>query len=181
MDRLTYETRSSRVEGRTLYGTVHKFGTRARIKNTYEEFSPDAFNEVLSRAETDIVAFWNHDRNQILGRQSNGSLRLELDEEELRFELDLPETSYANDVRALAEQGLIGGTSFGFLPGKVRMGTAPDGLMVRHHLSVRDLIEVSPVTLPAYSNTSVSVRGQEYEVESLGSQLARARARVRGY
>lgn len=177
MDRLMYETRS-RVDGRTLYGVVHTFGTRARIGNQYEEFSPEAFNEVLSRPDTDVVAFWNHNRDMLLGRQSSGTLRLDLTDAELRFEVDLPDTDYGENIRALAERGDIKGTSFGFVPGLVERFTAPDGLPVRRHKSVRDLIEVSPTTLPAYTSTSVSVRGQEYEVESLGSQLVRARARV---
>lgn len=177
MQRLDCELRSAELDGNTLKGVAHVTGQRAKVGGQYEEFSATAFDEVLNRSDTDVRAFYNHNTDMLLGRQSNGTLKLSMEEGGLAFSIDLPNTSYGNDIRELVKRGDLNQASFGFLPGKFDLGRAPDGLQVRRHTSVRELIDVSPVPLPAFSGTSVELRSRQ-DAESVGSQLVRARARV---
>lgn len=157
MNRLHAELRSAEVAGNTLSGHAAVFGQHAEIRGGWEAISPAAFDEVLAR-DDDVVALRDHNPTLILGRRANGTLRLSTDRDGLAFEVDLPETSYADDVRRLVAGGYLRGASFGFLPGKDDMGRAPDGRQLRTHTSIRRLLDVSVVTLPAYSGTDVRLR-----------------------
>lgn len=177
MDRIDIELRSARIEGNTLNGMAHMFGNRAMLAGKqYEQFAPGAFDKALNSPMTDVRAFYNHNQSMLLGRQSAGTLRLESTDEGLAFSVDLPDTTYANDLRELVKRGDVTGASFAFIPGEVRLSRAPDGLQVRTHTSVKELIDISPVPLPAFTGTSVQLRSLTQE--SVGSQLVRARARV---
>lgn len=178
MDRLNVELRSASLDGNTLKGVAHVTGQRALVNGRYEEFSAEAFNEVMNRSDTDVRAFYNHNTDMLLGRQSNGTLRLEMEDGGLAFSIDLPNTSYGNDIRELVKRGDLDQASFGFLPGKFEFDKASDGIQIRRHTSVRELIDVSPVPLPAFSGTSVQLRSRLDQPETVGSQTARARARV---
>lgn len=179
-DRVHVEIRSAGLNGNTLTGKAHVFGNTAVVMGgRYERFEPQAFNAVLNDPNTDVRAFFNHDQSMLLGRQSSGTLRLEVEPDGLAFSVDLPETTYANDLRELVKRGDLDGASFAFIPGEVKFGRAPDGKEVRTHTSVKSLIDISPVPLPAFSGTSVQLRSQDISSEeSVRSQTARARARV---
>lgn len=178
MERINVEVRAAAIEGNKLSGLAHMFGQRTKLGRQYEEFAPTAFNKVLESPLTDVRAFMNHDPGLLLGRQSSGTLRLSVEEEGLAFSLDLPNTTYANDLRELVKRGDLDGASFAFIPGEVALSRAADGLQVRRHISVLELIDISPVSLPAFAGTSVQLRSLDTAIESLRSQTARARARV---
>jgi HK97 family phage prohead protease len=173
----TYEIRSASLEGNTLSGTVHLFGVRALVNGGYEEFAPSAFTEILNREDIDVRSFWNHNTDLLLGRRGAGTLRLEAEDEALNFSVDLPETTYAEDLKVLVRRGDLTGMSFGYIPGKFQLGSF-NGKVLRRHTSVASLIEVSPVSLPAFDGTSVQLHGQTFELETLKSQIVRAKARA---
>lgn len=168
------------LEGDTLSGVAHAFGGLALTGDHYESFSPQAFNAAMKTSDT--RAFIEHDRAKLLGRVSSGTLRVSIEQRDgkpvLAYSIDLPNTSYANDLRELVARGDLNESSFGVIPGEFKWSTAPDGKQVRTHTKVAELIDVSPVTLPAFTGTSVQLHSQGYEAESIGSQLVRARARV---
>lgn len=144
----------------------------------YERIARSAFDESLKTS--DVVFTFNHDKNLVLGRQSSGSLRLGTDDDGLRFEVDLPDTSAGRDVHALVARSDLRGCSFAFIPGEDSWGVAPDGRQVRTHTSVRALIDASVVTHPAYTGTTVALRAAEITTRppNLRGQLIRARARL---
>lgn len=165
------------VTGNKVTGHASVFGQIASVPGHYEQLERGAFDEVLSNPDTDARALINHDPNLILGRQTAGTLRLDTDDEGLPFEVDLPDTSYANDLRVSLERGDVTGASFAFLPGKDRWDRAPDGRSLRTHTSVSQLLDVSVVTYPAYSGAGVALRHMTFETGNR-SRLIRARARV---
>lgn len=177
MDRISVELRNAKIEGNRLTGLAHAFGKRALIGKRYEEMAPGAFDKALNSPTADVRAFFNHNPNMLLGRQGAGTVQVESTDEGLAFGIDLPDTSYANDLRELVKRGDVSEMSFAFIPGEVRLSRAPDGLQVRTHTSVKELIDISPVPLPAFTGTSLQLRSNP-DVESVGSQLVRARARV---
>lgn len=154
-----------------------------------EEIAPGAFAASL---QNDVRALWNHDTGQVLGRTVNGSLRLEEDGTGLVFELSLPDTQMGRDAYTLIERGDVSQMSFGFrmLPDGEQWRIDDAGQYIRR-LTAVDLLEVSPVTFPAYTDTSVGVRslwGDEIQIPDtirraaagvvVDSQATGARARL---
>ena len=107
-----------------------------------------------------MVALNNHNADQVLGRVGSGTLRLEEDDTGLRFELDLPDTSYARDLSALVQRGDVAGCSFAF---SVRPGgelwEETNGQSIRT-LTALDLGESTITAQPAYPDTSVAKRNR---------------------
>lgn len=175
MNRLLAEFRAE-IQGNTLIGHASVFGQLAPINGGYEQMAPTAFDRALEAPETDVRALVNHNPTMVLGRQSAGTLRLSTDKEGLRFEVDLPDTSYAHDLRELISRGDVTGASFGFIPGEDSVGRAPDGKQVRTHTSVARLLDVSPVTWPAYEGATVALRHIIFPGRTAREQAIRARA-----
>src|SRR5690606_1285608 len=122
----------------------------------WERIDRGAFKKALDNGD-DVRALFNHDDSQLLGRRSAGTLRLEETDEGLAVEIDLPNTQLGNDVLELVKRGDITGMSIGFVAGDEVWETR-DGEQVRVHRSIAQLVDVSPVTFPAYEGTEVSVR-----------------------
>lgn len=171
----------SEVTGNTLTGYASVYGTYADLGSFVETFAPNAFDATLNNPATDVRSFWNHDSAMLLGRQSANTLRVWSDSTGLGFEVQLPPTSAGNDVRALAERGDIGGVSIGFRPDQETWGRI-GGRELRTHTSVASLIEVSPVSIPAYNSTTVRLRSLEHistGAEDLRTQIIRLKNRAR--
>lgn len=120
-----------------------------------ERIAPGAFDDVLADASTDVRALWNHDPQYLLGRQGAGTLRLRADAHGLGYEVDLPDTTYARDVHVLADRGDLDGASFAFVPGE---WSWDDQGEVRTHTRVARLVDVAPVTFPAYPGATTEAR-----------------------
>lgn len=134
----------------------------------FEQLSEDlgGFREMIKAGafaqairEDDVRSLFNHDFNLVLGRNRAKTLRLAEDEEGLRYEIDLPDTSYANDLVASMERGDVDQSSFGFrvVEESWREPTddQPYPIRVLHQVKLYD---VGPVTIPAYPQTSAQVR-----------------------
>lgn len=168
------------LDGDKLIGHGAVFNQRAKVPGGYEQLGTAAFDDVLKRSDTDAVSLINHDVAFLLGRQSAGTLKLRTDSDGLVFEVDLPDTSYANDLRKLVARGDMRGASFGFIPdtSKSVWERAADGAQLQTINAVRFLRDIGPVTFPAYSGTGVALRSYDLATASSRGQLIRARARV---
>ena len=132
----------------------------------------------LTRAmkASDARSLYNHNALYVLGRESSGTLRLSADEHGLEYEVDLPNTTYASDLRELVERGDITGASFAFVPDVCEYDRETG---TTTHTDVRELIDVSPVTFPAYAGASTEARSRMSTVDGhRRSQIIRARARI---
>jgi hypothetical protein len=178
--RMRAEYRSA-IEGNTLTGYAAIFDGYADLGSEVENIDPKAFDALLGSAP-DVRCLVNHDPNQLLGRTTAGTLRLSVDGKGLKYECDLPNTRAADDLRELLKRGDITGSSFGFIPGDQGRGRAPDGRVLRTHTNIRTLLDVSPVTYPAYEGASSCLRSMTFDAippeRVLRDQLIRARARV---
>src|SRR5690606_34796070 len=183
MKRLQVELRSAETENRTIKGHAAVFDQETRIGNYWERIERGAFKKALDKGD-DVRALFNHDDSQLLGRRSAGTLRLEETDEGLAVEIDLPNTQLGNDVLELVKRGDITGMSIGFVAGDEVWETR-DGEQVRVHRSIAQLVDVSPVTFPAYEGTEVSVRKvinmpEETRALSADEKIGRASCRERG-
>lgn len=120
---------------------------------------PGAFTKTI--AEFDQRALNNHDTSMVLGRRSAGTLRLVEDDKGLAVEIDIPPTSYGNDLMISAERGDIKEMSFGFDVIRDEWEHDDNGRAVKRHLREVKLYEVSPVTFPAYPASEFSLRSFE--------------------
>lgn len=170
----------AQVRGKTLTGHAAVFGQIAVLPTHYESLASTAFDEVLRDPDTDVRALINHEPMYVLGRQSAGTLRVSVDSEGLPFEVDLPNTTYANDLREVVERGDLDGASFAFKPNLDVWTQAPDGRQLRTHTSVGELLDVSAVTYPAYPGAGVTLRSYTFTVSvaSTRSRLLRAHHRA---
>ena len=139
-------------------GYAATFNSETVIGNYFREvILPGAFTKTLQ--ESDVRALFNHNNDYVLGRKKNGTLRLREDERGLPFECDLPDTQFARDLHTSIKRGDIDAMSFRFRVIKETWTESPDldGLALRELVEVH-LIEVSPVTFPAYEATEVEAR-----------------------
>jgi len=147
-------------DGSKLVGYAAVFGPLSEDLGGFRErVAPEAFNRSLED-DTDIRALVDHDTAKVLGRTSSGTLKLSTDERGLKVEIDLPNTTYANDLRALLERGDVSQMSFAFLVepnGEKWEGRDKSGMRIRILTDVQ-LIEVSVVTIPAYPDTVAALR-----------------------
>jgi len=143
-----------------------------------ERIAPEAFKDVLKRSDT--RALFNHDSNMLLGRQSAGTLELTETKSALEFRVKLGNTTVANDVKEHIDRGDIQGNSFSFRVEADEWDKIDSDLPERTITKVGDLIDVGPVTFPAYEATTVSTRSldearKEAEPPDLSEQEYRQR------
>ena len=146
----------------SVSGVAAVFNTVTTIAGTFgfrETISPRAFDRALQRPD-DVRALFNHSPNLVLGRTSSGTLRLSKTATGLKYEVDLPDTAVARDVAALIRRGDVTGSSFGFRVLKDRWDErgVEKGKLPLRTITDLELWDVSPVTYPAYPQTSVSAR-----------------------
>ena len=119
-----------------------------------EKIQEGAFKKTIK--ENDVRALINHDPNLIIGRTKNKTLTLSEDDKGLLYDVQLPDTSYANDLRESIKRKDITQNSFGFQT--IQDEWSKDG--AKRTLTEVKLFDVSPVTFSAYKQTSVALRHQ---------------------
>ncbi|MDG9745306.1 MULTISPECIES: HK97 family phage prohead protease [Leuconostoc] len=119
-----------------------------------ERVDPNAFDDVDF---SDVVALYDHNFANVLGRTSANTLKLDIDKKGLHFILDIPNTTLGNDVYTNIRAGNLKGMSFGFTVDSDEWGKETDDTPKRTINSVGALYEVSVVTMPAYQETTVAV------------------------
>jgi len=136
----------------------------------YEQIEMGAFDDVM---DNDVRAYLNHDENLLLGRVSSGTLRIGTDKRGLFYEVDLPNTTYANDLVELMKRGDINQSSFAFLIGEDRWEQR-DGKTYRIISKVSRLLDVSPVAQPAYPEATSELKTRDLETETKEETTAAA-------
>lgn len=125
-----------------------------------EYVAPGAFTKTLKDG-ADVRALLNHDPNFVLGRTKAGTLTLREDAKGLWYSVTPPDTQWARDLVAVMRRGDIDQSSFAFRTVKDRwgVGKTDDGNEIDERwLLEAQLFDVSPVTYPAYPQTSSDVR-----------------------
>jgi len=154
------------TESRTIEGYAAVFDAESLPMGWFEDWTEkidkDAFSEVLE--DTDTRALFNHDSNLVLARVPN-TLKLSVDERGLKYEFEAPNTTTGNDLLEMVKRGDISQSSFGFTVKEQKWTYSDDKNLpsVRTILKVEKLYDVSPVTWPAYPDTTVAKRSIETE------------------
>ena len=154
----SFETRS---EGNkhVITGYAAVFNVRSQnLGGFVEQITPGTFRKTIT--EADVRALWNHNPDFVLGRNRSGTLRLSEDNTGLHYEVDLPDTQTARDLRESIERGDVSQSSFGFATVDDSWGFTDDDFPLRSLNEVK-LFDVSPVTYPAYTDATIGMRALE--------------------
>lgn len=115
------------------------------------------FNKSRGDGWPDVMCRYNHDDNMLLGTTGAGTLRLNLDDTGLDYNVNPPQSRA--DVVELVQRGDVRKSSFAFrVPnGGEEWGLSDQGYPMRHLLTGQ-LIDVAPVNAPAYLDTTAAMR-----------------------
>lgn len=138
-----------------------------------EEIAPEAFNNADM---SDVVLNFNHDDSILLAGTRNGSLQLQVRDSGLFQSSKVIDTTQGEDVMKLVKAGLISKMSFAFSIGEDgEEWSQRDGKEHRIIRSISKLYDVSLVTFPAYSGTSVWSRANSDELAEKHKALMQRR------
>jgi uncharacterized protein len=154
---VTFEEREGKKDENVIRGYAAVFNKDSEdFGGWIERIAPGAFDDVL---KDDAVALFNHDPNLPLGR--NGvNVTLSQDERGLKYQVTLPDTTLGRDMRQLIKDEIIYQSSFAFTV-RTQEWTNPkdkNSPSIRTIKKVERLYDVSPVTYPAYPDTTVASR-----------------------
>lgn len=139
-----------------------------------EEVTPTFFNRSASRSWPDVMCRYNHDDNMLMGTSNAATLRLWTDDTGLMYEVDPPNARL--DVYELIERGDVQKSSFAFYCDEDEWAVTDQGFPLRKLISGR-LVDVAPVNVPAYLDTSTGLRS-DARTAALRSLSAKVQAPV---
>ena len=169
--------------GHFLSGRPIVFGQRTDM-GWYDEIIE---NGALDTTDLKDVRFLvNHNTDMIpLARSRNNNehstMQLSIDSEgmAIRVDLDTENNAEAKSLYSAVGRGDISGMSFMFIVDKDSWDDVDTEHPVRTIRSIRNVMEVSAVTWPAYSATSIQTRGLSGALDSAKESLESARAEKR--
>jgi HK97 family phage prohead protease len=152
-----------------IAGYAAVFNSESRnLGGFVETIHPNAFDEVLAEGP-DVIGVFNHDRNLLLGRTGNGTMKLTKDPYGLRYEITPNEnTTIGRDVIEWVKDRTVVGSSFAFaIKRDVGDSWSTDGqrgIRKREVKAIGLLEDVGPVVRPAYDTSSVVVSRRAIEM-----------------
>ena len=177
---LTVEHRADPATGAkrtSIVGYAAKFGTDSLLLGDFiERLEPTAFDIVKAGKDDkgrplNTRCLFNHDPNHLLGRFPT-TMKMTVDKIGLRYECLLPESR--KDIAEMISRGDLKGSSFSFVidPELGEKWTTENGQSIRLVRKIKSLLDVSPVTYPAYDDATVAIAKRSYEVFSSGKKQA---------
>lgn len=161
------DLRESEDTGSVLVGYASVFNEWATIDSWEGKFrervAPGAFRKTLRERGDQIQVLFNHGMDPQIGDKPLGRIRsIREDEHGLHVEVPLDDTSYNQDIKALLKSGALRGMSFRMSIPKggddwVGLDRTGDDLPERTIREIK-LLELGPVTFPAYAATQAGVR-----------------------
>jgi len=179
---VTIEKREDTDESKPaiIEGHAALYNQRTDLGWFEEEILPGAFDDVIN---DDVRCLFNHNPNYVLARSKGGqgTLTLTLDTEGLKYRYETPDRSYAKDLADAIDKGDVSQSSFAFRAKEtIWVERSDQEKDLRQIKKVEMLYDVSPVTYPAYADTSVAKRsfdGQSEHKENKGPSFDEYNAR----
>jgi HK97 family phage prohead protease len=161
-------TENEQGEKQTLYtveGVAAVVGIRTSLGWFDEVIEPGAFTDALASPDLDCRCLKNHDSNLLLARHraNNAENTLELfitTDQHLGFRYTTPNRTWAIDLQNELETGDVDQCSFQFTIEEEKWTWAEPGSTdddLRTITKVGRLLDVGPVTFPAYRDTSIGI------------------------
>ena len=155
----------SENEGRHISGKAISFDTQSNDIGFIEILHRGCISQELIDS-SNIVFLYNHDYNQVIARanKGKGTLNIDLRDDGVYFDLEVPNTTMGNDLLENIRLGNITQCSFGFSYANEE-GAYKDekigDVWYRNVYKIGKLYDLSAVTYPAYDDTYVNARMQE--------------------
>ncbi len=150
------------------------------------------YDEIIERgalADTnlkDVRFLINHNTDMIpLARSrnnnANSTMQMTVDDDgmEIRVDLDIENNAEAKSLYSAVERGDIDGMSFMFHVDGDKWDDIDSDHPTRTITAIKDVLEVSAVTFPAYKQTSISARGLDSALDNAKSSLESVKAEAR--
>lgn len=155
----------SENEGRHISGKAVSFDTQSNDIGFIEILHRGCISQELIDS-SNIVFLYNHDYNQVIARanKGKGTLNIDLRDDGVYFDLDVPNTTMGNDLLENIRLGNITQCSFGFRYANEEGAYKDekiDDVWYRNVYKIGELFDLSAVTYPAYDDTYVNARMQE--------------------
>ena len=151
--------------GRHISGKAISFDTQSNDIGFIEILHRGCITQELIDS-SNIVFLYNHDYNQVIARanKGKGTLNIDLRDDGVYFDLEVPNTTMGNDLLENIRLGNITQCSFGFNYANEE-GAYKDekigDVWYRNVYKIGELYDLSAVTYPAYDDTYVNARMQE--------------------
>lgn len=179
-----FEVRAEENErGKVITGRPIVFGQKTDL-GWYDEIIERGALDTTDLKDVRLLV--NHNVDMIpLARSrnntENSTMQLIPDENgmSIRADLDTENNSDARSLYSAVERGDLDGMSFMFTVEKDSWDDPDSEHPTRHLLSIKRVFEVSAVTFPAYSNTSIQARGLSEALDSAKESLESEKARLR--
>lgn len=107
---------------------------------------------------SNVLALYDHEFGNILGRTDSETLTLKVDDKGLFFSCQLPDTQLGHDTYQNVANGNIKGCSFRFNIDDDIYSLDDNGNQIHTIKKISNVTEISLTTLPAYTETSVQVK-----------------------
>lgn len=169
----TVEVRASGDKGAKVRGLAVVFGKRSENLGGFREIIQEGALDETDMS--DVRALFNHDSNFVLGRNVSKTLRLEITRDGLQYDIDMPDTQTIRDlVLEPIKRGDVDQSSFGFIIGQGNDEWHEDeeGVLIRTIKKIQRLFDVSPVTFPAYQDSTAGARSMSRYLEERDATLA---------
>jgi len=157
------EGKASRISG---YAAVFDKPSR-NLGGFVEVVTRSFFDEPRANGWPDVLCRYNHDDNYLLGTTPQ-TLTLDIDSVGLRYDVEPPQARA--DVMELVDRGDVKKSSFAFRKIEDDWTTSEQGYPLRK-LVIGELVDVAPVNLPAYTETSAKMRSLEFALRSLADKV----------
>lgn len=154
------EARSNENEPLKVRGLAIAYDKMSEDLGFREVVQKGALKRALSK-QPDILALYEHNSQNLLARTSNGTLKTEETERGLEVEIELPETTLGKDLGVLVANRTLSKMSFAFSlesRDSSEWSQTDNGEDLRTIKHIDNLYEVSLVSTPAYSDTTVAMR-----------------------
>jgi len=172
--RMDMKTGKAQIRG---YAAVFDSDSELLMGSFVERIDKTAFNEADM---SDVRALFNHDPNFVLGRTTNNTLQLEIDERGLRYTITPPDTQLVRDlVIEPMKRGDVSQSSFGFTLMDDEWDESGE-YPVRTLKRIGEVFDISPVTFPAYVQTEASARSIEKRTAKKEKEERTTRASLAG-
>ena len=151
--------------GRHISGKAISFDTQSNDIGFIEILHRGCISQELIDS-SNIVFLYNHDYNQVIARanKGKGTLNIDLRDDGVYFDLEVPNTTMGNDLLENIRLGNITQCSFGFSYANEEGAYKDekiDDVWYRNVYKIGKLYDLSAVTYPAYDDTYVNARMQE--------------------
>ena len=177
-----FEVRAAETADGTITGRPIVFGQKTDL---------GWYDEIIERGALDttdlkdVRLLINHNVDMIpLARSRNNTVNstMQLMPDDngmaIKVSLDIENNNDARSLYSAVSRGDIDGMSFMFTVDRDSWDDPDSEHPTRHILSIRRVFEVSAVTFPAYSRTSIQARGLSDALESAKESVENERARL---